>query len=95
MIALIVHMTVKPDTEEDCKRLCRDMAEETRKEPGCLQYIVHQSMENPLNFSIYEQYSDLESLQAHWKSPHFAWYIKGGIDALITTRTREMFQPLN
>jgi len=94
MIVLIVHMTVKPDTEEDCKRLLREMVDATRKEPGCLQYIAHQSTENPLNFSIYEQYVDEAAFQAHRDSAHFAWYIKGGVDALIATRTRELFTPL-
>jgi quinol monooxygenase YgiN len=95
MVALIVLMTVKPDTEEDCKRLCREMADETRKEPGCLQYVVHQSKENPLNFAFYEQYVDEAALDAHSASPHFAWYIKGGIDGLVATRTRELFLPLS
>jgi quinol monooxygenase YgiN len=95
MVVLIVHMTVKPGTEEDCKRLCREMVEETRKEPGCIQYVAHQSTENPLNFSFYEQYVDEAALDAHRNSPHFAWYIKGGIDALISNRTRELCVPLS
>jgi (4S)-4-hydroxy-5-phosphonooxypentane-2,3-dione isomerase len=95
MIVLIVHMTVKPDMEEDCKRLMREMMDETRKEPGCLQYVVHQSTDNPQSFAIYEQYVDEAALNAHRDSPHFAWYIKGGIDALVATRTRELFVPLS
>lgn len=95
MVVLIVHMTVKSDTEEECRRLCREMVEETRKEPGCLQYVAHQSAENPLNFSFYEQYADEAALEAHRESPHFAWYITGGIDALVSTRTRELFVPIN
>lgn len=95
MIVLIVHMTVKAETEEECKRLLRDMADATRKEPGCLQYIVHQSADNSQNFAFYEQYVDQEALDAHWASAHFAWYIKGGVDALVTTRTRELFLPLD
>jgi len=95
MIVLIVHMTVKPGTEEECKRLCREMAEETRKESGCLQYIVHQSTDRPLNFAFYEQYVDEAALQAHRTSAHFARYITGGVDALVSTRTRELFIPLS
>lgn len=95
MVALIVHMTVKAGTEEDCKRLCRELAEETRKEPGCLQYVVHQSTDNPLNFAFYEQYVDEAALKAHRASPHFARYITGGVDALVSTRTRELFLPLS
>jgi quinol monooxygenase YgiN len=95
MVVLIVHMTVKPGTEEDCKRLCREMAAETRKEPGCLQYIVHQSTDHPQNFAFYEQYVDEAALAAHRASPHFAWYITGGVDALVSNRTRELFVPLS
>ena len=95
MVVLIVHTTVKPGTEEDCKRLCREMAAESRKEPGCLQYIVHQSIENPLSFAFYEQYVDEAALKTHRDSPHFARYIIGGVDALVSTRTRELFLPLS
>jgi len=95
MIVLFVHMTVKPGTEEDCKRLCRDITDETRKEPGCIQYVVHQSTENPQNFAFYESYVDQAALDAHRASAHFAWYVKGGIDALVESRTRELFVPLS
>jgi quinol monooxygenase YgiN len=94
MIVLIVHTTVKPGTEEECKRLCRELSVESRKEPGCLQYIVHQSTEHPQNFAFYEQYADEAALQAHRSSPHFAWYITGGVDGLVSSRTRGLFAPL-
>jgi quinol monooxygenase YgiN len=94
MVVLIVHMRLKPGTEEDCKRLCREMVEESRKEPGCLQYVAHQSTENPLNFSFYEQYQDEAALQSHRTSSHFARYIKGGVDALVESCTRELFVPI-
>ncbi len=95
MVVLIVHMTVKPGTEEECIRLCRAMVEETRKEPGCVQYIAHQSTENPLSFCFYEQYVDEAALRSHSGSEHFAKYIKGGVDAIVASRTRELFTALS
>lgn len=94
MIVLIVHMTMKPGTAEECIRIMRAQAEESLKEPGCLQFLVHQSMENPLHFLLYEQYQDEAALQAHRASPHFARYVRGGIDALVESRTRELFLPV-
>jgi len=94
MIALIAQITVKPGTEEECKQLFRALVEETRKEPGCLQYVANQSTENPLKFSFYEQYEDEAALQAHLNSPHFARYIKGGVDALSVSRDIEKYLPL-
>ena len=95
MIVLIVHMTVKPGTEEECIRLCREMAEESRKEAGCVQYVVHQSKENPRGFAFYESYVDEAALDLHRASPHFGRLIRGGVDALIEGRTRELFVPLS
>lgn len=94
MIAQIVHMTVKPGTEEECIRYCREMMEVSHQEPGCLQYVVHQSPENPRLFAFYEQYVDRLALDLHHDSPHFDRCIKGGVDTLVESRTRELFVPL-
>ena len=64
MIVLKVDMLVKPGTEEDCKEYIRILQENSRKEPGCLMYIGHQSTENPRKFLFYEQYQDHDALQA-------------------------------
>ncbi len=95
MVVLIVHMQAKPDKLEEFKQLLLAITEETRKEPGCLQYVAHQSTENPHNFAFYEQYVDEAALQFHRESPHFARYIAGGIDAFIVSRHRELFVPLS
>jgi quinol monooxygenase YgiN len=94
MIVLIIHMTVKLDTEEECIRLCREMTEESVKEPGCVQYEVHQSKDNPHSFAFYEKYKDEAALNSHWASPHFVRIILGRLDKLVESRTRELFEPI-
>jgi len=94
MIVLIVHMTIQPGKQDECIHLLREMTAETVKEPGCIQYVTHQSTENPLSFAFYESYNDQAALDAHRASPHFARYIRGGIDVLVESRTRELFLPL-
>jgi quinol monooxygenase YgiN len=86
---------VKLDTDDECVRLCREMTEESRKEPGCVQYVVHQSRENAHCFAFYEQYVDEAALKAHWDSPHYVRLIRGGVDKLVESRTRETFVPLS
>ncbi len=95
MVVLIVHMKVKPGTEQECIRLMRAMEDETRKEPGCLMYIGHHSTEDPLSFSFYEQYTDKAALETHWASAHFAKYVRDGIDLLVTERQKELFAPVS
>ncbi len=95
MIVLIVHMKVKPGTEDECKRLITLLEQHTRKEPGCIQYVGHQSIEDPTRFSFYETYKTRADLDAHWASEHFKQYVKEGLDNIVVERTRELSEPVN
>ena len=46
-------------------RVHPNLQEHSRKEPGCLLYIGHQSTEDPRKFLFYEQYKDAAALDAH------------------------------
>lgn len=93
MIVLIVHTRVKPGTEEEVTRICHEITEASRKEPGCLFYVIQQSNENPLHFVFYEQYKDAAALNAHRASAHFARY-RDSIEDLVESRVRELFTPV-
>ena len=92
MIVLKVDMVVKPGTEEKCTELIRKLHEHSRKEPGCVQYAGHQSMEDPRRFMFYEVYKDQAALDAHRNSPHFKQYVNGGLDTIMESRSRELYQ---
>lgn len=94
MIVLKVDMVVKPGMEEKTKELIRILQEHSRKEPGCVQYVGHQSTENPRNFLFYEVYKDGAALQAHRDAPYFKQYVNGGLDPIVESRGRELFQPV-
>jgi quinol monooxygenase YgiN len=91
VIVLKVDMLVKPGTEARCLELIRIMQENSRKEPGCVQYVGHQSTENPRRFFFYEVYKDEAALQAHRDAPYFKQYVHGGLDPIMESRTRELF----
>jgi quinol monooxygenase YgiN len=91
MIVLKVDMVVKPGTEEKCKEYIRVLHEHSRKEPGCLMYLGHQSTENPRKFLFYEQYKDRSALDAHRNAPYFKQYVTGGLDTIMDQRTRELY----
>ena len=91
MIVLKVDMLVKTGAEEKCKEYIRLLQTHSRQEPGCLQYIGHQSTENPRKFLFYEQYKDEGALDSHRKTPHFKQYVNGGLDPIMESRTRELY----
>ena len=95
MVTLLVQFTVKPGGEERVREIVRAMEQHTRKEPGCVSYIGHQSIEDPLRFFFYETYKDEAALAAHRASPHFREYISNGLDALLEKRERELFIPIS
>jgi quinol monooxygenase YgiN len=91
MIVLKVDMLVKPGTEAKCREYIHILQEHSRKEPGCLLYIGHQSTANPRQFFFYEQYKDAAALEAHRSAPYFKQYVVGGLDAIMEHRSRDLF----
>jgi quinol monooxygenase YgiN len=47
------------------------MAVASRKEPGCLEYRVHQAAGDPREILLYERYESMAALDAHRDTPHF------------------------
>jgi quinol monooxygenase YgiN len=95
MIVLKVDMLVKPGAEEKCKEYMRILQEHSRREPGCLIYVGHQSTENPRKFLFYEQYRDQAALDAHRNAAYFKQYVQGGLDAIVESRTRELYNAID
>ncbi len=69
-ITVIATFTSKPDTIDDLKRELAILVGETRKETGCLSYILHQSPEKPTEFAMIERWADETALNAHFGMPH-------------------------
>ncbi len=74
MIVLVVQWLAHMGDEEKVKSIFQKLAAASRKEPGCLMYLVNQHIDNPRRFILYEHYKDMDALQAHRESPHFQTY---------------------
>ena len=82
MIALAVTWMAKPGQEDNVTALFRRLTEESRTEPGCLQYQVHRHVADRRRFFIYEQYVNQAGLDAHRAAPHFARYAKAELPVI-------------
>jgi quinol monooxygenase YgiN len=47
-----------------------EQVRETRKEPGCLRYVVAEDVEHPGTLRVFEAWSSWEALEAHFITPH-------------------------
>ena len=94
MLILTVHVAIQAGHEEEIIPALRILQEESRRESGCLSYIVQRSRENPRRYFIYEQYKDEAALDAHRNSAHFKQYATNGFYRFVEQRQAELFDPV-
>lgn len=95
MLALIVNFNVRAGDEDKAREYICIMEEHTRREPGCRQYIGHQSAEDPRRFLFYELYDDQAALDAHRASAHYERFVTNGLLKLIETRVSGLFNTVS
>ena len=90
---LVVRMRVREGEEETAIALMRELAEETRQEPGNELYIPCRDPEHPRSFLVYEQYADSAAFEAHGSSEHFQRLAVNGLWRLLDgDRERTFFE---
>ena len=95
MIVLVAYFSVKPENLDRVLDLCLQLVEHTRREPGCVSYVAHQLLDDPLQFCFYEAYRDEQAIEAHRASPHYAQLVTNGLFRLIENPTRQRYLPLD
>jgi len=71
MIIIIAQFTVLPGKTDALMKEVEPLIEATRKESGCITYILHQDIKNSNNFAFIEHWKDQASVDAHMRSDHF------------------------
>lgn len=61
---------IHPDAAEKMKQLIADVTVPSLDEDGCIFYHWSQGTDDPSCFSLYMNWRDRESFDAHVKSPH-------------------------
>ena len=94
MLVLAVTWVAKEGKEEEVAELFRQLTGPSRKEPGCLMYVVHTQNGKPRDFFIYEQYKDQAALDAHRASPHFQEIAQGPLRQIADRKDGNLYTPL-
>jgi len=95
MVVLAVTWVANRGKEAEVAGVFRKLEEASRKEPGCLMYVVHQHRTDPRRFFIYEQYVDDDALEAHRKSQHFQEYAVRALSGIGERQQGELYNPLS
>ena len=91
---LVVRMRVKEGEEDRALAVIRELAEETRKEPGNEAYVPCIDPDDPRSLIFYEQYVDMDAFEAHGGSEHFQRLGVGQLWDLLESRERSFFETI-
>ncbi|HMK30110.1 MAG TPA: putative quinol monooxygenase [Terriglobales bacterium] len=94
MLVLAVTWMAKPGREAEVIGIFQRLQADSRREPGCRMYVVHQHTTEPRRFFLYEQYDDEAALQAHRSSPHFQEYAVRQLPQIAERVQGDLYQPL-
>jgi quinol monooxygenase YgiN len=74
--ALLVTFKAKAGNEKAIEEAFAPCLIATRKEPGCVAYILNRDTEDPTNYIMYEQFKSIDALAAHMKQKHTETLLK-------------------
>lgn len=66
----IAELTAKESKLDELKSVLTDLANETRKEGGVIEYFFIQSKEKTNTILSIEKWKNAEDENAHWNTPH-------------------------
>lgn len=75
-LTIIAYITAKAGMQQQVREVLLDLVAQTRKEKGCVNYDLHQSLDNPREFVMYENWETAADLDAHARSEHLQAFSK-------------------
>ncbi|HEX9201473.1 MAG TPA: putative quinol monooxygenase [Acidobacteriaceae bacterium] len=89
MLSFTVRLRFEEGDHDSIAESLRQLTAGSRQEPGCITYVAHFVVDDPMTVLIYEQYMDEVALEYHRNTPHFQEYAGGGLYKLKHTRQME------
>ena len=71
-IRAVAHIRARADKVEEMRTVLMALLEPTRREDGCVSYILTQNLDDPTDFTFIEEWESREAIQAHLGSEHVA-----------------------
>jgi len=68
-LTVVAHVKAKPGKEMEVRRELLSLVGLSRKDPGCINYDLHQATDNPASFLFHENWSSKAHLDQHLAKP--------------------------
>ncbi|MBZ5501579.1 MAG: antibiotic biosynthesis monooxygenase [Acidobacteriia bacterium] len=69
-LTILAHFRAKPGQEARAREVLQALLAPTRAEAGCINYDLHQSLDDPAAFVFYENWESAAHLEVHARSAH-------------------------
>ena len=93
MLTIIAKVVAKKDSLDLVKSELIKLVEATLKEEGCINYDLHQDLDEPHIFMFHENWSTYELWEQHMKSPALELYkqaTEGAIEKLVLNKLNKV-----
>ncbi|MFC5530457.1 putative quinol monooxygenase [Cohnella yongneupensis] len=84
-ITIVAILSAKKGSEQVLRNELMKVVPPSLAEEGCVEYILHESKENPGQFVFYETWKDATALQEHLASSHYQAF-RQAVDTLLVNR---------
>jgi quinol monooxygenase YgiN len=81
-ITVVARFRARGGMEKELRELLLSLIEPSRSDEGCIDYDLHQSIEEPTIFVFYENWSSREHLNRHSATPHVQAFRSKATDLL-------------
>jgi quinol monooxygenase YgiN len=88
-VQAIARYVVPEENREKVLGLLRQLADQSRQEPGNVAFTVFENIDDPTWLVLLERYRSREALAAHRETNHFRTLVIGQIVPLLTERSVE------
>ncbi|HEX4202568.1 MAG TPA: putative quinol monooxygenase [Chthoniobacterales bacterium] len=94
MVAVVVHLHVKPESLDQFVAETKENARNSRKESGVVRFDVIQQVDDANRFVLFELYRDEQAIEAHRGTAHYAKWRDAVPAFLVTERTRQIYRAI-
>lgn len=89
-VTVVAKLVARKEAVETVRAELLKMVEPTRREPGCIEYRLHQDSGDPAVFLFYENWESLSCLEQHLNSAHYLSYVAAVGDLLAEKVVNKM-----
>lgn len=94
-LTLVAFIRAKAGLEEELGRRLQALVAPTREEPGCINYDLHRSNEEPALWMLHENWRSRRDLEQHFETPYLKDFLGSAEELLAEEMDLRFFSPVS